>query len=218
MTQTKKGKRKSWNSGLAIGQKSAFTLAGTLQTEADLLSQENWHDLALQALGLDSMLRAGDLLQLQVRYVQYPDGQMRSKVATKQQKTQRSVFPALTEATQNYLWCWIEVSQKSPNDFLFTRKKKGENLRPITRSHYADLVKGWAENLGHYPSDYSTHSIRRSKPVHMYEAGEDIALISKLLGHKSIAVTVEYLGITQSKADAASLRYPMIKGISRRKI
>lgn len=37
-------------------------------------------------------------------------------------------------------------------------------------------------------------------------------MISRLLGHKSIAVTIEYLGINQKKAEAASLRHPMVKG------
>jgi site-specific recombinase XerD len=46
----------------------------------------------------------------------------------------------------------------------------------------------------------------------MYWAGEDIALISRLLGHKSIAATIEYLGITQAKAETAALRHPMMRG------
>ncbi len=198
---------------MAVGPKLPFTMEEIFQIEIHLQDQENWHDLALLSLGLDSMLRAGDLLKLQVWHVQYPNGQMRSKVTTKQKKTKRSVFPKLTEVTQNYLRYWIEVSGKSPNKFLFTRYKNGENPLPITRNYYADLVKGWAENLSHHPGDYSTHSIRRTKPVHMYWLGEDIALISKILGHKSIAVTIEYLGITQQKADAASLRHPMLKGM-----
>jgi len=66
--------------------------------------------------------------------------------------------------------------------------------------------------LGHNPQDYSSHSVRRSKPAHMYWAGEDIALVSRLLGHKSIASTIEYLGITQVKAEAAALRHPMMRG------
>lgn len=214
MPEKDKAARKSWNSGIVVGQKSAFTLAETEAIEAYLLTQENWHDLALLALGTDSMLRAGDLLELQVWRVVYPNGRVRSTVAAKQQKTKRSVFPALTPKTREYLAYFVLVSGKLPDDFLFTRTKD-PHTAPITRAHYADIIKGWADILGLEPSEYSTHSIRRTKPAHMYAEGEDIALISKLLGHKSIAVTIEYLGITQKKAEEASLRHPMVKGSQR---
>jgi integrase len=206
----KKG-QKSWNSGLVVGPKAAFTLQEIHQIEAHLQSRQNRHDLALLSLGIDSMLRASDLLKLQVWQVIYPNGKIRSTIAMRQQKTKRTVFPALTPVTKMYFSHWLERSQKSPKDFIFTRSKP-VNSAPITRAHYAEIIKAWAEMLGLEPGQYSTHSVRRTKPVHLYENGEDIALISKLLGHKSIAVTIEYLGITQKKAEAASLRYSMMRG------
>lgn len=212
MAKNKKEGQKAWNSGLVVGQKTAFTLDEIYQIETYLQSINNWHDLALLSLGLDTMLRAGDLLDLQVWQVAYPNGKIRPTVSTRQQKTKRSVFPVLTRAAQNYVAYWLKVSRKAPENFIFTRTKP-INEPPITRSHYADIIKAWAEMLGLEPGEYSTHSIRRTKPVHMYENGEDIALISKLLGHKSIAVTIEYLGITQRKAEAASLRHPMMRGV-----
>ena len=121
------------------------------------------------------------------------------------------VNPVLTVQTRRYLSRWLGVSGKQPEDFVFTRHKTS-NAHPISRSHYAVIVKAWAKQLGHEPGDYSSHSVRRSKPAHLYAAGEDIALISKLLGHKSLASTIEYLGITQAKAEAVALRHPMMRG------
>ncbi len=204
-------KQKSWNSDLVVGQKEPFKIRNAKLIEAFLLGEENWHDLALLTVGLDSLLRGGDLLALTVSRVTYPSGRIRSTIPIKQKKTKNPVHPAITEETKQYLAYWIMISGKSPDNFLFTRTKS-KDASPITRAYYAKIIKKWAEMLGLEPSEYSTHSMRRSKAVQMHEGGEDIAIISKLLGHKSIAVTVEYLGITQKKAEAASLRHQMIKG------
>ncbi len=183
--------------------------------ERRLLTEENWHDLALLSFGLDTMFRASDLLATRVQQVVYPNAIVRTMIARRQQKTQAVVNPVLTSPTRAYLQRWLEVSDKQAEDFVFTRKKATRSA-PITRAHYADLIKTWAAWLGHEPADFSSHSIRRSKPAHMYWAGEDIALISRLLGHKSIANTIEYLGITQHKAELAALQHTMMQGFGAR--
>ncbi|RUS63652.1 hypothetical protein EGN72_03140 [Pseudorhodobacter sp. E13] len=216
MTTTNSGSRAPWNKGLVAGQKRAFALEEIAQIEAMLLAQENWHDLALLSFGLDTMFRASDLLTTQVWQVAYPNGSIRTLIARRQRKTRHIVNPVLTPPTRDYLQRWLRVSGKAPQDFVFTRSKEAK-AEPITRGHYADLIKGWATWLGHEPGAFSSHSIRRSKPAHMYWAGEDIALISRLLGHKSIAATIEYLGITQAKAETAALRHPMMRGNPKRK-
>jgi integrase len=211
MNMTQKPTGGGWNKDLVVGQKRAFSLEEIALIEAHLLQTRNWHDLALLSFGLDTMFRSGDLLNTRVLQIQYPNGPVRTLIARRQTKTRHVVNPVLTEQTQSYLRRWLEVSGKQSQDFVFTRSKP-RDARHISRSHYADIVKSWAEFLGHNPQDYSTHSVRRSKPAHMYWAGEDIALISRLLGHKSIASTIEYLGITQVKAETAALRHPMMRG------
>jgi len=203
--------KKAWNAGVVVGQKRAFILDEIAWIEARLLAAENWHDLALLSFGLDTMFRASDLLATQVWQVRFPNGPVRTLIARRQKKTKHIVNPVLTPNTRHYVERWIAVSRKDTQDFLFTRGK-ASHAQPITRPYYAELIKTWATWLGHEPSEFSSHSIRRSKPAHMYWAGEDIALISRLLGHKSIAATIEYLGITQAKAETAALRHPMMSG------
>ncbi len=212
MTKTQPGFRTPWNKGLVAGQKRAFSLEEIAQIEAWLTATENWHDLALLSFGLDTMFRASDLLSTRVWQVAYPNRSIRTLIARRQRKTRHIVNPVLTPQTRDYLRRWLEVTGKEPKDHVFTRSK-GAKSAPISRGHYADIIKKWAVYLGHEPSEFSSHSIRRSKPAHMYWAGEDIALISRLLGHKSIAATIEYLGITQAKAETAALRHPMMGGI-----
>lgn len=204
-------KKVTWNRGLIVGQKRAFSVEDLAEIEARLLSKTNWHDLALLSFGLDTMLRSSDLLATKVWQIKYANGPIRTLIARRQRKTRHVVNPVLTPPTRRYLMKWLEVSGKNPLDYVFTRTKP-KDAKPITRAHYADIVKTWASALGYDSQEFSSHSIRRSKPAHMYWAGEDIALISRLLGHQSIANTIEYLGITQHKAETAALRHPMMLG------
>lgn len=211
MMTTRIGPGVVWNKGLVVGQKRAFTMDDLTEIERRLLVQSNWHDLALLSFGLDTMFRASDLLATKVWQIKYLNGPIRTLISRRQQKTRQVVNPVLTPPTRAYLQRWLRCSGKQPEDFVFTRQKPKSGA-PITRVHYAKLIKSWAEWVGHNPQEFSSHSVRRSKPAHMYWAGEDIALISRLLGHKSIANTIEYLGITQAKAESAALRHPMMRG------
>lgn len=209
MTTRNKNHGGGWNKGKAIGPRSAFKIHEIKAIGSYLTRDRAWHDLCLLALGLDSMLRACDLLVLKVADVTYPDGTIRQQLRRKQKKTKHNVYPALTPATRRYVAQWIKTSGKQPDHFLFTRTK-AINQPAIGRGQYAKLVKAWADWVGRYPGDYSTHSLRRTKPRHMYKKGEDIVLISRLLGHKSVAVTMDYLAIEQDEADAATLRHEML--------
>lgn len=215
MTQRRNGA--GWNADLAVGQKTAFTLMETERLSVWLAEQQQWHDLALLSLGTESLLRAQDLLGLRVRDLLYSDGVMRNIISRKQGKTKRGVFPALTKASQINLQRWLDMSGKQPDHYLFTRTKPNDTPA-ITRQHYAKQVKAWAVWLGHPPDDYSTHSIRRTKPVHLFWQAEAkgqgermLVLLSKLLGHKSVDVTIDYLGITQRRATEVTLQHPMVK-------
>ncbi len=197
-----------WNKGKSQGKKHHFTPSEALALARRFLAQDNWHDLALLSLALDSFLRAVDLLSLRVEDVCYSTGQIRPVLARQQRKTAGAVFPALTPATRANLALWIAVSGKGRGDYLFTRSKP-VNAPPIGHKHLVSLIKSWAEWLGHPPDDYAAHSLRRTKAVAMYRAGEPVAYIAKLLGHKSEASTLEYLGITQELITEATLRHDM---------
>ena len=212
MNRTLRRNGAGWNRERAVGPKTAFWVDGLTVLGRHLYAGRKHHDLCLLAVGVDSMLRAGDLLSLRVSDVCYRDGTIKTVLRHQQQKTRRGVYPVLTEPTRQIIDRWILASGKQPSDYLFTRSKT-RGAKPISRAWYAQLVKSWAEFLELPPEDYSTHSIRRTKPTHMYWAGEPLAVISKLLGHKSEASTMEYLGITQQKAEQASLRHVMLPAL-----
>lgn len=207
-----------WNSGRAVGPRTALTTEQLPQLTSVLEAADNRHDLALLATGVDTMLRASDLLQLRVRDVVGPDGlpssinsaagqiTVRDTLIWRQRKTGTNVALVLTPFSQNALASWIEASGKEADHFLFTRTKPNA-VAPIKPSTYRRVVKSWVRLIGLLPGDYSSHSIRRTKPVFMYRKGCPIADISKLLGHRSTEVTLHYLGITAEHLKAQALKY-----------
>lgn len=132
-----------WNRQKAVGQKMAFTLTETQRIEKYLLGLENWHDLALFSLGIDSFLRAGDLLALRVSDVTYSTGAVRSTLAKLQQKTKRGVFPELAPEVMDYVAHWIAISGKAGDDFLFTRKKT--KIAKRTKRSLVPNMPGWSK-------------------------------------------------------------------------
>lgn len=204
-------KHPSWNSGRAIGPKSAFTPEQVLELIRIFRTGKRWHDLALLTTGIDTMLRSSDLLRLQVRDVSDLQGQIRTSFYWRQQKAGRNVRVGLSEAARRTLQRWIEASGKAGADYLFTRTK-GRGESPICYTTYCRAVKSWARALGLDPAEFSSHSLRRTKPKFLYDAGCAVPDISRMLGHKSPEVTLVYLGITDAHILEQSLRYDIFTG------
>ena len=191
--------RTAWNKGKCIGQMKPLT-PDQVQVLKHLLEAERSHrDLALLSTGIDTMLRASDLLRLTVGEVMGLDGVMKSEISLHQQKTGKETHVALSPYTQGKLKQWIVKSRKNLSDFLFTgiRRSKSEKITP---RQYQRLVKKWTRSIRLNPDDYSTHSIRRTKASLIYEVTRNADVVRKLLGQKSIASTFHYLGIDRKKA------------------
>ena len=200
----------SWNSGRSVGPRERLDPPDICALVHTFQLHEEWHDLCLFALGIDSMLRCSDLLTLKVKDITDRYGVVVQTFNWKQDKTDNGVAPALTPTTRNVCTKWIKVSGKSPNDFLFTRTKSKDDV-PITDDTYRKRVKKWLESIHIDPTDYSTHSLRRSKPHFMFRRGVKIEYISELLGHKDTSTTYRYLGITKEEAQKYALENDIYK-------
>ena len=76
----------------------------------------------------------------------------------------------------------------------FTRKS-------ITTQQYAKIVKKWLRELGvEDVSQYSTHSLRKTKPTVIYNRTKNIDAVRRLLGQSSVTATSAYLGVTNNSA------------------
>ena len=82
--------RDPWNKGKLVGQKAPFKLKEIWGIRVRLEMQGRLRELALFDLGIDSKLRACDLLSLRVRDVCHGD-RVAGRAIVLQQKTQRPV-------------------------------------------------------------------------------------------------------------------------------
>ncbi len=189
-----------WNKGRALGQKTPLTKEELTHLRAFLDKEQKVRDLALLNTGIDTMLRASDLLPLKVEDVTDQMGTVIEELTIRQQKTGVGHVVALSAKTRASLQAWITVSQKSSSDYLWTSLGNRKTGRPMTRETYGVLVKSWCDLIRVDPRRYSTHSVRRSKSAAIYEQTHNLKACQLLLGHKSIASTAHYLGVEQREA------------------
>jgi len=184
--------REPWNKGKLVGQKAPLRVRDIWAIRVRLQLQCRTRDLALFDLGIDSKLRACDLVRLRVRDVCHGDHPS-SRAIVLQQKTQRPVQFEITLATREALERWIKDANLRSDDYLFpSRLHQSQHLG--TRQ-YARIVDGWVGEAGLDPTGYGTHSIRRTKPTLIYRRTKNLRAVQLLLGHTKLESTVRYLGI-----------------------
>jgi integrase len=181
-----------WNKGKLVGQKTPLKLeeVWTIRVRLQVFSRKR--ELALFDLGIDSKLRACDLLKLKVRDLCHGE-RVAARAIGVQQKTSRPVQFEITESTQSALADWISLSGLASDDFLFPSRVHASPHLSIRQ--YARIVDSWVEEIGLDPTAYGTHSIRRTKPSLIYRRTKNLRAVQLLLGHTKLESTVRYLGI-----------------------
>jgi integrase len=186
-----------WNKGRLCGQKRPLKLQEIWAIRIRLQMESRTRDLALFNLALDSKLRACDLISLRVGDVAQ-GCRIQSRARIIQRKTGRPVQFEITEQTRQSIEQWIGKADLKPPDFLFpSRILKSDH---ISRRQYARIVDRWVSDIGLEPSQYGTHSLRRTKASLIYRKTKNLRAVQLLLGHTSLESTVRYLGIDEDDA------------------
>lgn len=198
-----------WNKGRAVGPKRPLSPEQVRLIRTSLEAGEEWRDLALFSMAIDTMLRAVDLLKLRVDDVIDDIGRVVDELPVRQQKTATAHLVALTEKTRASIEKWLTASRKQPGDFLFTGLGRVAN-RALSRRHYSELVKRWAKIARVKDiSRFATHSLRRTKAAYIYEMTRNHEVVRQLLGHKSLSATSAYLDIDKAKAIAVARKFDL---------
>lgn len=181
-----------WNKGRLVGQKPPLKIREIWAIRIRLQLANKVRELALFNLALDSKLRSCDLVKHRVRDIAHGT-QVSKRAMILQQKTQQPVQFEITEQTRQALSAWIDQAQLASSDYLFpSRMNKSPH---ISTRQYARIVKSWIVDIGLDPSDYGTHSLRRTKATLIYRRTKNLRAIQLLLGHTKLESTVRYLGI-----------------------
>ena len=140
-------------------------------------------NFALLVVGINTALRASDLLTLKVADV------LADVICLREQKTGKKREFYLNGAVKKAVAPLI--IGRSGDDWLFPSKTTGQ---PICVPAFSAMVKHWCFRAG-LKGMYASHSLRKTWARRKADEGEPIYLISHALGHSSEAITRRYLGL-----------------------
>lgn len=178
--------------GMLVGPKRPFKVGDVWEIRQYLKIKGRTRDLALFNLGVDSKLRACDLLCLRVldigmENVVFPEATVIQK------KTEVPVTFEIFETTRESVLAWVEAAELGPSDYLWASRNSGS--KHLSMTQYSRIIKEFAKIVGGNPNSYGTHSIRRTKVTMIYRKTQNLRACQLLLGHKKIENTVRYLGL-----------------------
>ena len=185
-------RREPWNKVKLVGQKAPLKLKEIWAIRVGLQMQQRARELALFDLGIDSKLRACDLVKLRVRDVCHGE-HVASRASVLQQKTQRPVQFEITAPTREAVETWIKTAGLKSENYLFPSRI--HNSPHLGTRQYARILDGWLAAIGLDPAGYGTHSMRRTKASLIYRRTKNLRAVQLLLGHTRVESTVRYLGI-----------------------
>ena len=185
-------RREAWNKGKLVGQKAPFKLKDIWAIRVRLQMRARLRELALFDLGIDSKLRACDLVKLRVRDVCHGE-RVAARAIVLQQKTQRPVQFEITPPTREAVEAWVKHAGLRSDSFLFPSRVHAS--AHLGTRQYARIVDAWVEEIGLDPAAYGTHSIRRTKASLIHRRTKNLRAVQLLLGHTKLESTVRYLGI-----------------------
>jgi len=163
-----------------------------------LVSGRPLHELLLN-LSVDLMLRGSDLLHLKVSDVILESGKVRTEVKVRQKNTGKTTL-SLPLSKNSIESIKKHLKDKPQDDYIF-RGQKRYTQKPITIQQYGRIIKGWLIELGvEDVSEFSTHSMRKTKSSVIYQRTKNMDAVRRLLGQSSVTATSAYLGITDGSA------------------
>jgi integrase/recombinase XerD len=134
-------------------------------------------------------LRLGELLHLQVSDIDSP----RMLVQVRQGKGRKDrlvpLAPQLLEELRSYWRCY------RPQRWLFPNAATQEPL-------CAGTVQRWMKRMvvqARLAKPATMHTLRHSFATHLLEAGVDVLMVQKILGHSSLSTTTRYLHLRNDR-------------------
>lgn len=158
---------------------------------------------ALFVVGINTALRASDLLNLRVKQVQgVKAGDTVPIKEIKTKKHNKITFNDNAVAAINNL---LNSQTFYPKDFLFHGR---DPSKPIDPRSLRRLVMDWCEEIN-LNGNYGSHTLRKSYGYHKRMAGVDLKLLQKKFRHSSPHITLDYLGITDAEINDMDMRHQL---------
>lgn len=179
------------------------------------ISKERYRDNMLFIVGINFGLRVSDLRLLRFCSIINDDLTFKDKFPVLEKKTKntrkvkKNRWITINDAVIDAVTLYLEHTDGvSLSDYMFkSESNHGSNINtPIHRNSIDRILKEAVDALG-IQTKVSTHTLRKTFGFHqMMMCNNDprkLLVLSKMFGHSSTAVTLEYIGITGDEiADA----------------
>lgn len=176
-----------------------------------LLDRHRWRDHMLFVVGINFGLRVSDLRTLRFSHLIDENFRFRETFAVFEQKTRntrkrkKNRYITINEAVIDAVTLYLENTPGvCLSDYMFrSESNRGKNSNnPMSARSFDRILKEIAENVG-LTMKVSTHTLRKTFCYHqMLVSGNDsrkLLLLQKMMGHSSVAQTLDYIGITQEE-------------------
>lgn len=159
--------------------------------------RESPRDLLLFVMGVNSGLRAQDLLNLRVQTLR--DSKVGDRITLKEKKTNKENVLIVNKEIKTALDSHLAASQLTDADFLF-KSRKGRNY-PLTTFAVTKMVKRWCEAVN-LKGNYGAHTLRKTWTYQQRKKfGVSWEVLSKRLNHSNPSITRRYLGIQEEEVE-----------------
>jgi site-specific recombinase XerD len=114
-------------------------------------------------------------------------------------------LPSNAELSPDELRClkaWIRVRGSDPGPLFPSNRRTG-----ISRFQLHVLMRKYCAAAGIALEKAHFHCLKHSVATHLFQSGVDIFTVKKLLGHKRITSTEQYLHMLDAEVDLAARRF-----------
>jgi len=164
------------------------------------LLKDNPRDLCLFTIGINTNLRASDLIRLTISQVAHL--QPGEDLCIKEKKTGKLRCISLNQTVISAITQLID-SLPDHSGLLFQSRNGGGQL---AGSYINSLVKGWCKKIG-LKGNYGAHTLRKTFGyIHRTRFNTDIPTLMIMFNHSSQKQTLDYLGVQPTEIKNAYMR------------
>jgi integrase len=147
----------------------------------------NPRDLAIFTLGINTNLRASDIINIKVKQIANAD-----ELVLTEKKTGKVRRITLNQQVKDVVSNLLGSQPYDPEDFLFKSRKKGG---PLTSTSLSRMVKGWCSQIN-LKGNYASHSLRKTWGYQQrVQFGTGIPVLMECFNHSTQKQTLAYLCI-----------------------
>lgn len=159
-------------------------------------------DLAIFVLGINTALRASDLLRITVGQVEHLEVGGSFAIREKKTRKVRKVF--LNEASYEAIQAYLKVRRETGANAPLFLSRIGKN-RAITVSYLNNLMKCWCKKVG-IRENIGSHSLRKTWGYQQRMKGTGVPVLMVAMNHSTQFQTLSYLGIEDEELMDAFLQ------------